>query len=159
MAIEPLAQRLGATKGSFYWHYPNRRALIDAALATWEHNYTESIMEALGSHAEPADRLRALLVLVVEYSRNDSIEIALLASARDPLVSDVIARVTRRRIDHVADLYRALGHDPDRARRRATLAVSVYLGHTQLSHVSSDLVPGGEQWELYLSELVDGFLD
>ena len=30
MAVEPLAKRLGATKGSFYWHFDNRDALIAA---------------------------------------------------------------------------------------------------------------------------------
>ena len=36
VAVEPLAVRLGATKGSFYHHFPNRDALILAALAEWE---------------------------------------------------------------------------------------------------------------------------
>src|SRR3546814_6866850 len=36
VAVEPLARRLGVTKGSFYWHYPSREALLEAALSRWE---------------------------------------------------------------------------------------------------------------------------
>ena len=35
VAVEPLAARLGATKGSFYWHFRSRSDLLAAALATW----------------------------------------------------------------------------------------------------------------------------
>jgi len=32
VAVEPLARRLGVTKGSFYWIFPSREALLVAAL-------------------------------------------------------------------------------------------------------------------------------
>lgn len=36
VAVEPLAARLGATKGSFYWHFRSREQLIAEALEFWE---------------------------------------------------------------------------------------------------------------------------
>ncbi|HXD53500.1 MAG TPA: helix-turn-helix domain-containing protein, partial [Solirubrobacteraceae bacterium] len=36
VAVEPLARRLGVTKGSFYWHFANRDGLLGAAIARWE---------------------------------------------------------------------------------------------------------------------------
>lgn len=159
VAVEPLAKRLGATKGSFYWHYPNRQALVDAALQAWEAEHTEAVITAIKTHEDPAEQLRALLVLVVDHSRNDTIEVALLAGAHDPTVAGVIQRVTRRRIDYVAELYVQMGSDPAHARRRATLAVVVYLGHTQLAHVSTDLMPAGGQWQQYLDELVETLIE
>ena len=40
VSIERLARELGATKGSFYWHFKDRPALIAAALDRWERDYT-----------------------------------------------------------------------------------------------------------------------
>jgi AcrR family transcriptional regulator len=34
--IEELARELGVTKGSFYWHFKNRQALLEALLLEWE---------------------------------------------------------------------------------------------------------------------------
>lgn len=36
VAVEPLAKKLGVTKGSFYWHFENRDALLKATLERWE---------------------------------------------------------------------------------------------------------------------------
>jgi AcrR family transcriptional regulator len=155
VAVEPIAKRLGATKGSFYWHFPNRQALVEAALEIWEQERTDEVIAAVDSAAEPAERLRSLLVLVVGYSRNARIEVAMLASAHDPSVASAIERVTRRRIDYVASLYQELGVEAGRAQRHATVAVSVYLGHTHLAHISPQLLPGNKEWDHYLEELIE----
>ena len=34
--IEALAQALGVTKGGFYWHFDDRRALLEEMLDAWE---------------------------------------------------------------------------------------------------------------------------
>ena len=34
--IEALAQTLGVSKGGFYWHFDDRRALLEEMLDTWE---------------------------------------------------------------------------------------------------------------------------
>jgi AcrR family transcriptional regulator len=45
VAVEALARELGATKGSFYWHFRNRDALLEAALARWEETDARQIDE------------------------------------------------------------------------------------------------------------------
>jgi len=60
VAVEPLAQQLGVTKGSFYWHFPTRDALLSAALEHWEKESTEAVIVAVDTIADPRDRLMRL---------------------------------------------------------------------------------------------------
>jgi AcrR family transcriptional regulator len=56
LAVEALARRLGVTKGSFYWHFRNREALLHAALERWE-EHDEAVVLA---QIEPIWRLPAV---------------------------------------------------------------------------------------------------
>ena len=43
--VEPLAKALNITKGSFYWHFADRRALLDAMLQSWMEGRIAAIRE------------------------------------------------------------------------------------------------------------------
>src|SRR3954451_4287029 len=47
--IEPLAQTLGVTKGGFYWHFDDRRALLEEMLDTWERAGVDEVIERVES--------------------------------------------------------------------------------------------------------------
>src|SRR3546814_1862651 len=57
VAVEPLARRLGVTKGSFYWHFANRDALLRAALQRWEQTETDDIVARIGPESDPYVRI------------------------------------------------------------------------------------------------------
>src|SRR5512142_2273935 len=66
VAVEPLAARLGTTKGSFYWHFATREALLEAALARWEDKTTTAVIgEIVNAMDDPASQLRRLIVRVI----------------------------------------------------------------------------------------------
>jgi AcrR family transcriptional regulator len=145
VAIEPLAARLGATKGSFYWHFANREALIDAALARWEAVHTEGFITELETEPDPALRLRRLLNTVITVAATDRIEMSLLATADHPQIAPVLRRVTERRIAYVERLFEQLGFSHPEARRRAVIGMSVYLGHVQLAHTAPKALPAARR--------------
>ena len=54
--IETLAQSLGVTKGGFYWHFEDRRALLDELLDAWERTMIDEAIERV--HAPAVRRTR-----------------------------------------------------------------------------------------------------
>jgi AcrR family transcriptional regulator len=142
VAIVPLAEQLGVTKGSFYWHFPNREALVAAALAEWEELHTGAVIaEIEAASGDPLQQLRLLTKRVSGLAERDRIELALLATADHPTVGPVLERVTRRRLDFTAQLFERLGFSRAEARRRALLALTIYLGYAQLVHATPAALP------------------
>ena len=142
VAVEPLAARLGATKGSFYWHFKNRDALLDAAISRWEKETTTDVgAEITTARDAPASQFRRMVVSVIERAEQDRIVPALLASAAHPAVAPALKRVTAARLGLIATVLRRLGFPPAEARRRALLAYSAYLGHGQLAHSTPGVLP------------------
>jgi AcrR family transcriptional regulator len=156
VAIEPLAARLHATKGSFYWHFANREALLAAALARWEEQTpTEVAARARAAAPDPAGQLRLLITEVARIAETDRVGLALVASAAQPAVAATLDRVSRRRLAILVTLFGELGLRPATARRRALLAYSAYLGHAQLSHTTPGLLPRGPAARhRYLDEVI-----
>jgi AcrR family transcriptional regulator len=142
VAVEPLAARLGATKGSFYWHFENRDALLEAAISRWEQETTTDVVaEITGTDDAPASQFRRLVASVIERAEQDRVGPALLASAVHPSVGPALERVTAARLNLIATVLQRLGFPPSGARRRALLAYSAYLGHGQLAHSTPAVLP------------------
>lgn len=133
VAVEPLARRLGVTKGSFYWHFPSRDALLQAALERWETVEQESVFGSLEVVPDPRERLRRLFLLVAHEAKSHIIYSELLKALDHPAVQPVIQRVSQRRMDYLIASFRQAGLGRTDAQHRARLAYAAYVGFLQLS--------------------------
>jgi AcrR family transcriptional regulator len=142
VAVETVAAELGATKGSFYWHFKNRDALIQAALDRWEQVGTEAVIAELEREPDPGSRLKKVLAAAFEIGPTGRAEIALLANPDHPAVVRAVRRVAERRIAYISRQLEALGWDQGQALDRAVLMYYVYVGHLQMTHVALPVISG-----------------
>ncbi len=133
VAVEPLARRLGVTKGSFYWHFPSRDALLQAALERWEQVEEETVFGSVEAVPDPRERLRALFLVVAHEARSHIIYSELLKALDHPIVKPVIERVSERRLDYLTASLRQAGMSRTDAQQRARLAYAAYVGFLQLN--------------------------
>ena len=131
IAVDRLATTLGASRGSFYWHFKDRAELIDAALERWERENTTDLLPELEAVRDPVERLRVLLKSVYEQPV-DAIELTLASAGDDPVAGPAFARVTRLRMDAVRRIFTDLGLPAEEAADRAWLVYALYIGHHQL---------------------------
>jgi AcrR family transcriptional regulator len=161
VSVEPLAKQLGTTKGSFYWHFADRNALIAAALELWESQSTDLVIAAVERKGDAEARLRDLLRIAFTAAGSGTepgtgaVELALQASADHPLVAATLARVTERRLAYLTALFTELGMSPARARDRGLLAYTAFLGHAQLARATPGVVPHGSAFTRHVGRVVD----
>lgn len=133
LAVEPLARRLGVTKGSFYWHFDSRDALLKGAMKLWEKQDQETLFDVVEPIQDPRERLRRLFTRVGEDLRTHIIYGELLKALDHELVKPVMTRVIKRRLDFLGRAFRQIGLDRQTAQHRALLCYSVYAGFLQMS--------------------------
>lgn len=166
VAVEPLAKALGVTKGSFYWHFGNRGALLKAILARWEAQ-NESVIAAATALPDPRERLLRVFDAATsdqppQWSHSAEsqpflgrgFEQALGDAADDALVGPVLRRITERRLAFLESCYRALGFSPADARHRALLTYSAYVGTLRLAREAPNRMPQGADYVAYRSHQI-----
>jgi AcrR family transcriptional regulator len=128
--IEPLAQALGVTRGGFYWHFENRRALLDEMLDTWERVSIDDVIERVDREGGDARvRLRRLFSLAASSRDVLKIDLAIRDwSRRDPAVGERLRRVDNRRMEYLRSLFGGFCADEDDVEARCTVVMSLFVG-------------------------------
>jgi len=154
VAVEPLARRLGVTKGSFYWHFPSRDALLAAALERWEQTELEEVFARLEGIEDPRQRLRELFRRVALEAKGHIIYSELLKALDHPVVQPVMERVSKRRLDYLSLSFRQIGMARAEAQQRARLTYAAYVGFLQLSLQLKQPRLSHEEFDAYVGHVV-----
>jgi AcrR family transcriptional regulator len=131
--IEPLAQALGVTKGGFYWHFDDRKALLEEMLDKWERTVIDEVIERVEDEGGDARaRLRRLFALARLYSSDGLLRIELAVrdwARREQTVAERLRRVDNRRMDYMRSLFGDFCPDDDDVEARCMLAMSLFIGN------------------------------
>jgi AcrR family transcriptional regulator len=154
LAVEPLARRMGVTKGSFYWHFPGRESLLERALLRWEEHDGRNLSRSLGEIDHPRDRLVSFFRRVGREKLTHEVYSELCAAAGHPQVEPVLERVAERRMQHLSSAFEELGMEPVEARHQARLTYSVYLGFLQLQRQHQTPSLSSEEFDAYIEHVI-----
>jgi len=139
LRVEALAKRCGVTKGSFYWHFKDRQALLDAVLEQWKTGRIRDIEKTTSVTAGHEREQLHYAIEVYGASRNRkgmSIEQAVRDWARhDPRAATVVEAVDLYRLECTRKLFVASGMSDAEAKSRSLLLYACVFG-LSLMHYS-----------------------
>jgi len=129
--IVVIAEHLGVTSGSFYWHFKNLQDLLDCLLEYWERELTDAVMVvAKAFDGPPEDRILNLMVQVIDQD----------AAVYDPAISvwakndlqakEVFERTLHKRFDFARWMFKQCGFSDRQAAIRGRLMVAYLMGET-----------------------------
>jgi AcrR family transcriptional regulator len=137
--IEPLAAQLEISRSSFYWHFKNRRELLDALLEHWKNVNDKALREAVeqreasGVDAESIarSRLQQLADLFIqEKGFSSKFDLAVREWARkDTSVADEVARIDNERIALFQKIFLDMGNSKTDSLVRAKILYFHQLGY------------------------------
>lgn len=133
LKIMPIAEKLGVTKGSFYWHFRDLQDFRAAVLADWERCHTElAIMCVEGDGGDSLSRLQKWIHGAVHADFR--LENAIRAwGLHDETAREVLDRVDQRRIGYLVKLLQEMGWPTAKARTLGEWTYCAWVGYATMS--------------------------
>ena len=142
LRVEVLAKRLKVTKGSFYWHFQDRRDLLMAILQHWKEGRIRDIIKQ--TRAQPGNELAQIYHVIDVYSASRSrrgmmIELAVRDWARrETEAAAIVAEVDDVRLRCARELFLACGVPMAEASSRCMLLYAYVFGVSLMNYEKFD---------------------
>ena len=126
--VEPLARRLGVTKGSFYWHFRDRQELLDVLLDLWFSIWDDQMSPDIDGDGNAEERIWALFESVIRRTtRGQTVSLRLL-SHKDPEIARRIDERDAQRLAFLMQRLEEIGFSREEARVRGQVYQAIMTG-------------------------------
>lgn len=133
--VMPLAERLGLSRTSFYWHFPDREALLAGLVDRWRTKNTANLIARCDAPAATiAEAMLNLCDCWLDADLFDSrLEFAMRTwSLTDSEVARAMAEADAARIEAITALFRRFAYDETEADTRARALYLTQVGYIAL---------------------------
>ncbi|WP_264212056.1 TetR/AcrR family transcriptional regulator [Leisingera thetidis] len=133
--VMPLAKRLGVSRTSFYWHFKDREALLEAMIRRWEDKNTGNLVARTEAYAESiAEALFNLFDCWIDPGLFDArLDLAIRNWARnDTGLQARLDRADTRREQAVTAMFTRFGYAADDALIRARTMIYTQIGYISM---------------------------
>lgn len=153
--VDRLARELKVTRGSFYWHFENRQALLDALLKHWREQNTEPFLRVIRGSDETA--LQQLASFTRIWLDEKIFDPAFDSSVRDwARTSEQVARAVRAadnaRLRVLTKIFTDLGYAAQEAMVRARITYYHQVGYYAM-HITESQARRRELFSAYFEVL------
>lgn len=133
--VMPLAARLGLSRTSFYWHFPDREALLDGLVKRWQSRNTDSLIAR--SKAPAATIAEAMLNVTDLWITPELFDSALEFAIRtwaltDSALAKTLAEVDEVRIQALTAMFETFSYPAQEALIRAQTTYMTQVGYISM---------------------------
>ncbi len=131
ITIENLCETLKVTKGSFYHHFKNTDAYVEALMNYWMTTNTKDLIQKAEKAQSPQEKIDMLNKLVLKRS-NKSEQVIRGWSFSNKIVRRYLVEADKIRLEHTSKLKLLCGEKPQKAKQLAILEYACLIGLQQL---------------------------
>lgn len=138
--VMPLARSLGLSRTSFYWHFKDREALLEAMIRRWEDRNTGNLVARAEAYAETiCEAMFNLFDCWLDEALFDArLDLAIRNWARnDAGLQARLDKADARRMGAIMAMFRRFGYSEAEAEVRTMTAVYTQIGYISMQ-VSED---------------------
>jgi AcrR family transcriptional regulator len=133
--VDRLSRQLKVTRGSFYWHFKNRKDLIDALLDGWKQQNLSEIAQVRNRRREAGpDMVEVVRIWLQEDPAYPTFDMAIRFWARkDPAVAALVRRTDDEWIGLLQAIFQANGEGELASLARARITYFHQIGYYALA--------------------------
>lgn len=128
LRIDKITKDLNVTKGSFYWHFKNRRDFIESLAQYWDRIVQDELIEKANELYDGSKERMAYIIQDALQRNLISYDAAMqMLAHKEPCIAPIISNGFKKRMAFVESVLKSFGFTANELELRKHLLVSYFL--------------------------------